>query len=142
MIKVKTKICFKCKKEKEAKCFHADPRNTKTGLYSWCRVCKSEKTAQWNKDNFDRRRNTELKRNYGIYLEDYKKMKEAQNNCCATCKRNESELKRSLMVDHCHDSGKIRGLLCDECNLSLGKIKDNIETLKNMILYLKNNSRE
>jgi hypothetical protein len=140
MIKVKTKICFKCKEEKEANCFHADKRNTSTGLYAWCKVCKSKAGSLWGKKNSTRVRNAQLKRNYGISLEDYQKMKEAQNNCCATCKRNESKLKRSLMVDHCHDSGKIRGLLCDECNLALGKIEDNIQTLEKMILYLNNKS--
>jgi hypothetical protein len=137
MIKVNTKICFKCKIEKDSSCFHADKRNTTTGLYSWCKSCKTAKTNQWNKDNFNKKKNGNYLRQYGISLQDYQEMKKAQNNCCATCDRNESELKRSLMVDHCHTSGKIRGLLCDECNLSLGKIKDNIQTLEKMILYLK-----
>jgi hypothetical protein len=61
-------------------------------------------------------------------------MKEAQNNCCATCKRNEKDLRRGLLVDHCHDTGKVRKLLCDYCNVTLGKVKESIEILQNLIL--------
>jgi len=135
---MKTKWCNRCEIEKPEADFHKD-KTVRSGLYGFCKVCKTNASKQWQKDNPTRKRETQLKRNYGISLEDYQEMKKAQNNCCATCDRNESELKRSLMVDHCHTSGKIRGLLCDECNLSLGKIKDNIQTLEKMILYLKIN---
>lgn len=144
MIKVKTKVCFKCKVEKDACSFHADKRNTTTGLYAWCKNCKSKKTAQWNRDNFSRKRNTELKRNYGITLEDYHKMKEAQNNCCAICGTSGDKLRRTLLVDHNHTTGKVRDLLCDGCNHTIGHAKEDIEILKNAIKYIKkhNNSKE
>lgn len=51
---------------------------------------------------------------------------------CATC-GSES----NLVIDHDHATGKVRGLLCNDCNLALGKIKDSIETLENMVAYLK-----
>lgn len=141
MIKVKTKVCFKCKEEKDACNFHADKRNTTTGLYAWCKPCKSKKTAQWNKDNFDRKRDTALKRNYGISLEDYHKMKEAQNNCCAICETSEDKLRRPLLVDHNHSTGKVRELLCDSCNHTIGNAKENIEILNKAIKYIEKHNK-
>lgn len=60
-----------------------------------------------------------------------------QNNSCYIC--NEILSKRAF-VDHCHSTGKIRKLLCNNCNLALGNAKDNIEILKNMINYLEEHS--
>ena len=45
-----------------------------------------------------------------------------------------------LVVDHCHKTGKIRGLICDSCNVGLGRFKDNIDNLKNAIKYLEKNN--
>lgn len=71
---------------------------------------------------------------YKIDQKIYNEMLKKQNNCCAICYGN---TKRKLSVDHCHITGKIRGLLCTRCNTSLGKSKDNIKLLKSMIKYLK-----
>jgi hypothetical protein len=66
-----------------------------------------------------------------------KEMINEQNNSCKICNRKLPEDK--LRIDHCHASGKIRGILCDDCNVTLGLIKENIQTLENMIEYLKCN---
>ena len=63
--------------------------------------------------------------------EDFEIMSNLQNNNCAICGE---EVK--LHVDHCHKTGKIRGLLCRNCNTSLGKFKDSPEILQNAITYL------
>ena len=63
----------------------------------------------------------------------------SQNNKCAVCNTDRIELKRNLCVDHDHVTLKVRGLLCDTCNRSLGLLKDNIEILKSAIKYLENN---
>jgi len=84
----------------------------------------------------------DLKKRFGISLEEYQEMLEKQNYVCATCNRPERSIDhrtkqvRSLAVDHCHTTGKIRGLLCSDCNTALGLLKDNTETMKNMISYL------
>ena len=84
----------------------------------------------------------DLRKQYGITLEDYYKMLEEQNHVCAICGRAEyatdhrSGLPRALAVDHCHETGKVRGLLCTNCNRGLGKFNDNIERLANAIKYL------
>ncbi len=81
-------------------------------------------------------RNTKLKHLYGITLDDYNKMWADQDGCCATCGIHSSALTKPLHVDHCHTTGKVRGLLCTQCNTALGMAKDDIQTLKNMIKYL------
>ena len=79
----------------------------------------------------------ELMRKYGITERYYNILLEGQRWKCATCKdvRQRTSDKR-LAVDHCHDTGVVRGLLCSYCNMSLGLVEDNIDTLKNMIKYL------
>ena len=79
---------------------------------------------------------------YKITLDQFKELILKSNNVCNICKN--PELKRpgrndrltSLLVDHCHNTGKVRGLLCFECNILLGKAKDSIKTLKAAIEYL------
>lgn len=93
-------------------------------------------------DRYQRwRRNHDFKNKFGITLEEYDKMFEAQNRVCAICYRPETFILKgrthSLAVDHCHKTGKIRGLLCRNCNQMLGLAKDNIETLEKAAKYLK-----
>ena len=59
-----------------------------------------------------------------------------QNYCCAICDINESELRRNLEVDHCHNTGVIRGLLCERCNKGLGLFRDKTDVLRTAIQYL------
>lgn len=83
-----------------------------------------------------------------IHKDDYQKMHDKQQGLCALCgnkekvKHNNSKSvnMRKLAVDHCHKTGKIRELLCYDCNTSLGKFKDSIEILKSAIVYLKKHS--
>ena len=81
-------------------------------------------------------KNYQLVRNYNITLEDFNKIKESQDNCCAICGKHESNFKKGLAVDHCHTTGKIRGLLCGGCNTSLGRFNDDINMLNKAIQYL------
>ena len=78
--------------------------------------------------------------NKGISLTQYDKMIVAQGNKCATC-ASESLIYHvarlsALVIDHNHTTGLVRGLLCNQCNLALGLVHDNIETLAAMIAYL------
>jgi hypothetical protein len=81
------------------------------------------------------------KRKYGITAQDYDIMLMSQNGFCKICKQPETKLFRGkltrLAVDHCHKTGKVRGLLCWSCNTTLGKVKDSIDLLLNMANYLK-----
>jgi hypothetical protein len=81
-----------------------------------------------------------LRRKYGIDQESYLQRLAAQGGCCAICEKPaESERDGKLRVDHCHSTGKIRGLLCDSCNVGLGKFGDNIDSLTVAIMYLRQN---
>lgn len=81
-----------------------------------------------------------LKKKYGITLNDYNSMLESQNFVCAICKRPErlsfKGKTKAMCVDHCHKTGKVRGLLCDACNNGIAKFEDDVEYLKSAILYL------
>lgn len=86
-------------------------------------------------------RNDGLTRTYGITLEDYDRMLQDQNGRCAICcSSNHKGAARTShwCVDHCHSTGKVRGLLCHACNRALGNFGDSIESLERAILYLKN----
>jgi len=84
--------------------------------------------------------NAYLKRNYGIILSDYNRMFEEQNGLCKICLKKGFKLKPTqkvlLVVDHCHKTGAVRGLLCHNCNRALGLLKDNVDTLNRCIDYL------
>lgn len=77
---------------------------------------------------------------YGLSEEDYQLMLVAQGGCCAIC-RSSGEgqgrgIVRSLAVDHCHETGAVRGLLCHRCNAALGMVKDSVSVLRSAISYL------
>ena len=80
--------------------------------------------------------NVDLKRRYGITVADYKVMFENQKGLCAICEQHQDNFKRRFCVDHCHDTGIVRGLLCDNCNSGIGKLGDDIDYLKAAIMYL------
>lgn len=91
----------------------------------------------------DGRLNSYLKRVYGITLIDYKAMLDSQNHLCKICGAEGFLMKEhhqiKLVVDHCHQSGKVRGLLCHNCNRALGLLKDSPEILLSAKNYLEEN---
>lgn len=155
------KKCSKCGEEKDLKNFHKDKYNTDGFTYS-CKDCRNgvynkyysdnpEKAKEKNLLQKDNRkayyssvtgivssRRAHLKRMYGITLEEYNALLKKQDHKCAICKGYESSYRNEVLsVDHNHDTGKIRGLLCNTCNRGLGLFKDNEENLINAINYLK-----
>ena len=84
----------------------------------------------------DKIRNWRLLQNYGITNQDYEQMLENQGFCCAGCGLHQNILEKKLNVDHDHVTGKVRGLLCGNCNRALGLVKDNMETLVRLQEYL------
>jgi hypothetical protein len=75
-----------------------------------------------------------LRRGYKMSLNDYIELFTSQNGVCSICKSPPAE--RGLFVDHCHDTDRIRGLLCSQCNMALELFKDSVESLKSSIDYL------
>ena len=90
-----------------------------------------------------KQKNAVLKKKYGITLDQYKILLAVQNNVCAICKQQNSYIDsrtqqiQSLVVDHEHKTGRVRGLLCGNCNRALGLLKDNLDIVHNMQNYLK-----
>lgn len=89
----------------------------------------------------ERIKNTELKKLYGITLQDYQRMTEAQNHRCAICGELETGVDkqgvpRRMPVDHCHATGKIRKLLCSACNKALGGFRDRPDLLRKAAEYI------
>lgn len=90
-------------------------------------------------------KNADLKKMYGITVDDFDRMAREQDYCCAICGDQETAtdklgLPRRLAVDHCHTTGKVRALLCTNCNKSLGGFKDNPELLRKAAEYLEHHT--
>jgi len=94
------------------------------------------KSLEWWKTNKDKSKNSYLKRTYNITLADYQALELLQENKCACCGIHKKELSKPLVVDHDHLTGKIRGLLCDACNVAIGGLGDNINSVYKAIEYL------
>ncbi len=77
-----------------------------------------------------------LKHLYGITIDEYEELAAMQGNVCWMCKKKEMSKDGYLHVDHCHKTGKIRGLLCGPCNRGIGALGDSIELLRRGIEYL------
>ena len=134
------KICKGCSEAKEKKEFSARS-NRKIGRSSWCKPClnqwriasKMTDPIKWANSNFA----ADLKKNYGLTVEQYNKMYADQNGLCGCCGASSGAFNRRLHVDHDHVSNQVRGLLCTRCNPGLGYFEDSIEKLEMAILYLK-----
>lgn len=124
------KVCNLCGIEKEASKFH---RRGRVSLRWWCIDCEREARAgksRWYAQNLQNR--------YNLDFGDYELLYKKQNGKCAICSSGENGYlgKKRLAVDHCHETGKIRGLLCSGCNNALGHFKDNPDLIKKALIYL------
>lgn len=111
------------------------------------RIRERASGVRYRERNPDVAKNGHLKRNFNITLQQYKDMLESQNNGCDICGKQETEKTRTgkikeLAVDHCHITGKVRGLLCFRCNSALGKFDDSVDILKKAFLYLEKHNTE
>lgn len=91
--------------------------------------------AKWARENPEMAFNARLIRDYGITAGEYRALEEAQGALCAACGEPEKTRSR-LCVDHCHDSGAVRGLLCTRCNVALGMLDDSAEKIRALLGYL------
>lgn len=130
-----------------------NPKDRRTHT-SWCKHCRKRKydveyarrvatgeAAEANKRWYPKVWERRLLRDYGITPVDYAEMLDAQGGVCAICGEPETTKHkkgtvRQLSVDHNHKTGKVRGLLCHNCNCGIGRLKDDIEKLRKAIAYL------
>lgn len=102
------------------------------GRQRTCKRCVSAYARNRRRDQADLLRDQYLRREYGISLGEYLEMLRGQNGVCAVCGDD-----GKLHVDHDHETGRVRGLLCGSCNRALGLLKDNVDSLSRAIDYLR-----
>lgn len=128
-----------CGLSKDASEFGHDPRY-KDGLRSYCYACCQRRVRAWRKRNplerISKDRNSKLKSKHGITQREYEVMLANQGGKCAICGLKPKAFDTQLVVDHDHFTGKIRGLLCQKCNLGLGHFDDDVNSLNMAIKYL------
>jgi hypothetical protein len=136
--------CKNCNKRGAAKHRGNNPGLNARQVAEWRKL-----NPEYMKEYYDSNRQTIIERTidsfrvktYGLTPGQYDEMVEAQNNLCAICEQPETAIMpsgfvRSLAVDHCHKTGKVRQLLCGKCNTGIGNFLDNPELLKAAISYL------
>lgn len=101
------------------------PRDSDPKYYT--RKIQRDKPERWSR---------EKAKPFGMTHTELFELYETYNYCCALCKKPEADCKQRLAIDHCHETGRIRGLLCGTCNLALGKLGDTVESLLNARRYL------
>lgn len=152
--------CRKCRQEKDLKYKHSHRiehiaytkkwrEENKEKYLDWLkqdRLKNPEKHREWQRKARDKkgklRSLEESLRVRNFTIDQYNEMLEKQNHVCAICKEPETRKSRKegdicrLMIDHCHNANRVRGLLCDKCNKMLGHARDSIEILEEGIRYL------
>lgn len=144
------KVCGRCGEEKSLEDFHMD-RTRRDGLTYWCKSCRSNSIKDYrsrNREKYNsyskkwRRSNPEaeyaivLRSRYGLTLEGYMSILEEQKYGCAICGLVPKDGDKRLHVDHDHKTGKVRGLLCNNCNTALGFLEDDSKRIEKMLSYL------
>lgn len=140
------KRCSKCGKTRPVSYFWIDRQRGRPK--SHCRICTVAASRAWRKarpnyekDRYARcrpeTRERHLIRKYGISQAGYDALLQQQNGRCAICLTTPDTQANSVFhVDHCHETGAVRGLLCRGCNHLLGAIKDDPEALRRAITSL------
>lgn len=124
------KRCSRCRHWKSASHFN---RN-RSGLYGRHNMCRPCHVANNRKYRRSYRYGEHFQRLYGITEVDYQAISARQGGLCAICGRPDSE--RRLCVDHDHETGRVRGLLCKHCNMAIGQMGDSSESLRRAAEYL------
>lgn len=146
------KKCPRCCVVLPASAFNKSKRY-RDGLQTYCRSCHSamqreryaaDPVAKLKRQMRARKRKSknplaqrehELNKLYGLTLEQWLAILKSQGGVCAICKE-ECKTRKGLCVDHDHDSGRVRGLLCMKCNAGLGMFRDNLDMLRSAVTYL------
>lgn len=138
------KTCGKCGETKEVARFTKSTGNS-TGYRSPCKDCNNLYYQNRRKTKYEQVRSYEkkfhreraLRSNFNLTEADYQALLKKQEGGCAICAQQQADTTgRRLAVDHCHTTGKVRGLLCGRCNTGLGMFTDNLELLTKAFDYL------
>lgn len=136
-------FCTNCKQEKLLTEFYKSndksSKNRPIGRKSHCKDCIRYKSKIYYNTTKGRKYIQEKSwknKGFAFTVEEYEEMLIKQNYKCAICGSNKNKNGTRLCVDHDHSTGKVRGLLCHDCNTSLGKFKDSVELLNRAINYI------
>lgn len=138
---MESKNCTKCKTKQSIKKFGKD-KNRRDGRKNVCKSCWAIRSALYRNKNPRGCKNNQLKCLFGITLEQYEQMFLNQKGLCKICNKPSKEIDwrtkklKALAIDHCHETGKVRGLLCAGCNKAIGLLGDNPELIRLAHLYL------
>lgn len=140
----KCKLCWNTQKSKWRRCDSSRlAKQQKYYAQNADRICvaaneRQSKQYASSPEFRNKIRERNLRRTYGLSIAAYDSMLESQGFACSVCKSTNSGCPRKLnfSVDHCHQTGKTRGLLCHKCNVGLGAFRDNTGHLFEAIKYL------
>lgn len=131
------KKCSVCKVDKPITAFYRSYLS-KDGIYPRCKDCDLKASRAYQQRNpvkFKEKLNwRRIKSAYGLSREEYERMSEEQGHVCKICLKKNKSWK--LAVDHKHSTGKVRGLLCNQCNRGIGLLGDSVENIQRTIDYL------
>ena len=122
--------CPGCRRELPPDAFPLN-RSSRTGRQTYCKPCHNQKMRDYADKLYGGHKNFLLQRRYGITEADLNRMIEAQSGLCAICRTQAAK-----HVDHCHATGKVRGILCFNCNGGLGRFAEDPAVMRRAIEYL------
>lgn len=126
---LEAKQCRKCLAVKPLDEFSRCPTGV-LGKQSYCKSCCAKQGKYVHHQRIERA--------YGVSATLYHLMLEAQHECCALCRKHQSENSGfRLSVDHCHKTGNVRGLLCNNCNRAVGLLQDDPDLIAKAAIYVR-----
>ncbi len=130
--------CQTIKKNTEFQVCKTARRGRKNECMECCRERMNQKHRDYHKRNPNRKPAYDLRTKYGLTMDEHESMVQACGNLCECCGRPQTHKRhKRLVVDHCHRTGKTRGLLCSLCNTAIGQLGDSVEVLTKCIEYLR-----
>lgn len=125
-------------------------KSRKGGLSPVCKVCRAVETKRYSRSDYNKKYfKTDSGRyirfiyaldyNYGLSEESFCRLRDETKGVCPVCLREFTydNSGTKMVVDHCHDTGEVRGVLCSNCNIGLGKIGDTLESSERLVKYLR-----
>jgi hypothetical protein len=129
-------ICHDCTKINKKAYYAAKPEKYKALSRAYAKA-NPEKLKAYQDRTKGHRRKKNLMKKYGITEEQFNQMFEEQGRCCAICKSSTANAGRyGWHTDHCHETNKVRGILCHGCNIGIGNLRHNPTTLRAAAEYL------
>jgi hypothetical protein len=127
------KRCTRCGEDKQLSEFQTEKRSS-DGVTSRCKQCLSAYQKSWYQEKGGMYHRVSR---YGITPDEYHEMLEEQLSCCGCCGSPDPRRKAGFVIDHDHNTGKIRGLLCHNCNIGIGQLGDSLDGLNKAVAYLR-----